>query len=385
MTFRPTFNEVKRTHTLLSKIEHYDASYLDYSRALETKNEKSNKIKESHDTEKKVTKTNKSKAKNAKHEDKIEEIESVNVKEKEESSSSDEEENFLENEIQGPEVNTTNDDFIQSLSSSHLKIFNDIYTACLTNNASKLEQLLSNSSENESINFENILNKRVNKENGFTLLHLVSQKGNSECIFHLLSHGANPSLPDLTKKCRLPYFLSLNKSTKDQYRRFMNDFPDKYNYALAQITSPLSADKFNEKLEKEREKKRNQRKLKKQREALQKSKEKQQEAELNERKRFLEMSDHQKRLLMEKNFVDTTPLTDAEKIRLNRCKMLDSKPASNNTASACNETLKVTNRCFSCGIDMAKIVPFEYLNFKFCSTKCLKTHRTQHEQSQKKK
>ena len=129
--------------------------------------------------------------------------------------------------------------------------------------------------------------------------------------------------------------------------------------------------------------------MKKQREALQKSKEKQQEAEMNERKRFLEMSDHQKRLLIEKNFVDTTPLTDAEKIRLSRCQMLDSKPASNNTASTStgtnNETLKVTNRCFSCAIDMAKIVPFEYLNFKFCSTQCLKTHRTQHEQSQKKK
>ena len=169
----------------------------------------------------------------------------------------------------------------------------------------------------------------------------------------------------------------------------MNDFPEKYDYALAQITSPLSADKLNDKLEKEREKKRIQRKQKKQRDALQKSKEKQLEAEMNERKRFLEMTDQQKRLLLEKNFVDTTPLTDAEKIRLSRCQMLDNKPVSNSATSSMpgsnTENLKVVNRCFSCGIDLSKIVPFEYLSYKFCSTQCLKNHRTQHEQSQKKK
>ena len=154
MTFRPTFNEVKRTHTLLSKLEHYDASYLEFSRTLESKSEKLNKNKESQETDKKVTKSSKTKTKNVKPH---EELDMLETKTKDESSSEDEEENELEKEMQGPEVNTTNDDFIQSLSSFHLKIFNDIYTACLTNNATKLEQLLTKSVENESVNFETLL------------------------------------------------------------------------------------------------------------------------------------------------------------------------------------------------------------------------------------
>ena len=232
-----------------------------------------------------------------------------------------------------------------------------------------------------------LLNKRLNKESGFTLLHLVGQKGNSECVWPLLLNGADPALPDLTKKCQLPYHASVNKSTRDQYRRFMHDFPDRYDYALAQITSPLSAHTLNDKLEKEKEKKRQQRKLKKQREAQQKSKEKQLEAEMNERKRFLEMSDAQKRSLLTKNFVDTTPLTDAEKIRQSRIQMMESKQAAVATSieTAPSASLKVVNRCYSCGVDMSKMVPFEYFSFKFCSTQCLKSHRTQNEQSQKKK
>ena len=260
-------------------------------------------------------------------------------------------------------------------------MFNDIYTACLTNNATKLEQLFSSPNDSK-INLEILLNKRLNKENGFTLLHLVSSKGNADCIWSLLMNGANPALPDLTKKCRLPYYVSINKQTRDQYRRFMNDYPDRYDYAIAQITSPLSADKLNDKHEKEREKKRNQRKLKKQRESQQKTLEKQKELEMNERKRFLELSDQQKRSLIEKNFVDTTPLTEAEKIRQSRCQMFDKQATA---AANVKETLKVVNRCYSCGLDLSNTTPFEYLTFKFCSTQCLRTHRLQHEQSLKKK
>ena len=362
-----------------------DASYIEYSRKLEVKSEKPQ------ETERKVNPKSaktKSKSKSSKQADVADlntDDELAKEKEAESSENNDEE---IEEEVErpGPEVNTTHDDFIQSLDSASLKKFNDIYTACFTNNPAKLEQLFNSQNEGQVSN-EVLLNKRLNKENGFTLLHLVSQKGNADCIWSLLSNGANPALPDLTKKCRLPYYVAINKQTKDQYRRFLNDFPDRYDYTAAQIIEPLRADKLNEKLEKEREKKRNQRKLKKQRENQQKSREKQEEIELNERKRFLELSDQQKRALIEKNFVDTTPLTDAEKIRQQRLQMFDKKATTESTASAtassiAKETLKVVNRCYSCGIDMSKITPFEYLSFKFCSTQCLRTHR---EQTQKKK
>ena len=77
-------------------------------------------------------------------------MDKVELKPNSESSSSDAEEQLGEclSEKPGPEVNTTNNDFIQSLSGSDLKIFNDIYTACLTNNATKLEQILTNAQVN---------------------------------------------------------------------------------------------------------------------------------------------------------------------------------------------------------------------------------------------
>lgn len=280
-----------------------------------------------------------------------------------------------EQEVQGPEVTANEDDFIQKLDSSTLKLFNEIYTACFTNNAAKLEQILNNfksqpnTESNNQISLEKLLNKRLNNVNGFTLLHLVGQKGNTECIWQLLLNGANPALPDLTKQRRLPYFVASNKQTRDQYRRFMNDFPDRFDYSAAKIASPLSVDKLNEKLEKEKERKRNQRKLKKQREALTKNKEKEIEAELAERKRFLELSDAEKRkLLVDRNFLNILPVSQKEE---NQAK----------TSSAPTpDKLKKISRCWFCGLDMSTSEPFEYFDYKFCSTKCLKSHRTQNEQ-----
>ena len=149
----------------------------------------------------------------------------------------------------------------------------------------------------------------------------------------------------------------------------MNDFPDRFDYSAAKIASPLSVDKLNEKLEKEKERKRNQRKLKKQREALTKNKEKEIEAELAERKRFLELSDAEKRkLLIDRNFLNILPVAQKEE---NQAK----------TSSAPTpDKLKKISRCWFCGLDMSTSEPFEYFDYKFCSTKCLKSHRTQNEQ-----
>jgi ankyrin repeat protein len=284
---------------------------------------------------------------------------------------------------------TTNDDFIQSLLGDHLKLFNEIYTACFTNNRSKLNQTLTDfiNSDQEKAEVEKrgqlverLLNKRLNKDNGFTLLHLTSQLGHFECIRELLLNGASPALADLTRQHRLPYFLSANKQTRDQYRLFVNDFPERYDYEAAKINDPLSVEKLAERAEKDKEKKRKKNKLKKQRDAQVKQKLTLQESELNERKKFLELTDQEKKkLILDRNFLNLLPL-DAKKT-----------PAVDNSAASesikqpespkySTEDFKVISRCWFCGVNNSSHVPFEYFDYKFCSMKCLKSHREQQQQ-----
>jgi response regulator RpfG family c-di-GMP phosphodiesterase len=183
-------------------------------------------------------------------------------------------------------------------------------------------------------------------------------------------NGADPARADLTKSARLPYCLAVNKQTRDQYRRFMNDYPNRYDYAAARIDSPLSEEKMLEKAEKEKEKKRAQRKLKRQRETQQKQEKNAISVELEERQRFLALSDQEKRLLaIDRNFLNVVPLREEA--------LPNSPPKFTNAIKLNCEQLKIISRCWQCGVDMSTHVPFEYFDYKFCSTKCLKTHRTQ--------
>lgn len=132
----------------------------------------------------------------------------------------------------------------------------------------------------------------------------------------------------------------------------MSDYPNRYDYAAAKISSALTA----EKSEKEKEKKKAQRKQKKKREAEKRrdmdATRRQQEAEEAERKLFQALSDQQKRqLIAGRNFFNALPLNDQ-------------KPA-----------IKIISRCWYCAKDMSTHVPFEYFDYKFCSTKCLTSHR----------
>ncbi len=294
---------------------------------------------------------------------------------------------------------TTNDDFIQSLQGEQLKLFNEIYTACLTNNRAKLRQTLNdfvNSSnepseiEKRSVLCESLLNKRLNKDNGFTLLHLTSQLGHSECIRDLMLMGANPALADLTRHGRLPYFLSANKQTRDQYRLFVNDFPARFDYEAAKINDPLSVEKLNERMEKDKEKKRKKNKLKKQREAQVKQKQNLEEMELNERKKFLELTDQEKKkLILDRNFLNLLPLSDVNK-KTNQSpsesKKTPEQPKETPVAPPqspkySTEDFKNISRCWFCGVNNSSYVPFEYFDYKFCSMKCLKSHREQQQKA----
>ncbi|XP_033762728.1 LOW QUALITY PROTEIN: ankyrin repeat and zinc finger domain-containing protein 1-like [Pecten maximus] len=181
-----------------------------------------------------------------------------------------------------------------------------------------------------------------------TLLHVAAKEGHKKVIKALLESGADPAIKD--KFGKTPYTSTSNKETRNEFRRFMAKFPLKYDYEAAQVPSPLTEEMETERRQKEAERKKIQKKAKQEKMKEKHAEEEVMKKEEREKVRFLSLSDREKRALAaEKRLVKQTV---AEGV-----------------------TTPVLSRCFQCGRDMTGKVPFEYCDYKFCTTKCLKEHR----------
>ncbi|XP_010156845.1 PREDICTED: ankyrin repeat and zinc finger domain-containing protein 1, partial [Eurypyga helias] len=147
-----------------------------------------------------------------------------------------------------------------------------------------------------------LLNQPVD-EHGSTLLHVAASAGEAEAVWLLLEAGSDPALRD--RQDRTPYCVSADKTTRNAFRKFMVDHPDKYDYSRAKVPGPLTQEMEAKKLEK----KRAQKAQRKQREQAQ----------------------------------STSALPHS--------------------------------RCWHCGESLLGRIPFHYLDFSFCTTACLQTHR----------
>jgi len=271
-----------------------------------------------------------------------------------------------------PAVAFESNEFIKYLQKNELEHFNNIYTACLTNEFEKLKKefssLTSTTQETQddcgsddtcnkltaTTLITKLLNIRMNKEKGYTLLHMASELGHADCVWLLLLYGSDPTIEDLTK------FQERKKNQKLKSKQRLNESKN------AQLKE---------------------------------------EQELEERRRFLALTDDQKRsLVIDKNFLNISPLdikknvnihmTKQQKERLliaeKREKFYQSKkltdPIENSTSKEASqemicqnnnekEFIRIIMRCWMCGLDMSTSIPFEYLDYKFCSSKCLKDHR----------
>ncbi|XP_022238619.1 ankyrin repeat and zinc finger domain-containing protein 1-like isoform X2 [Limulus polyphemus] len=192
-----------------------------------------------------------------------------------------------------------------------------------------------------------ILNEPIS-DTGSTLLHVAAKEGQREIVRLLMENGADPSTKD--KYGKTPYLMAKDKETRNEFRRFMGNFPEKYNYDMSQIPSPLNEEIEREKLAKLTEKKKEKRKARKEKIKEKKVAETRQKAEEEEKQRFLSLSDREKRAIA------------AE------------KRISEHLASV-GQPPPAFSRCFQCGVDISGKVPFEYNNCLFCSTSCVKTHR----------
>ncbi|XP_027947994.1 ankyrin repeat and zinc finger domain-containing protein 1 isoform X3 [Eumetopias jubatus] len=185
---------------------------------------------------------------------------------------------------------------------------------------------------------------------GFTLLHAAAAAGRGSVVRLLLEAGADPTVQD--SRARPPYTVAADRSTRNEFRRFMGKNPDAYDYSKAQVPGPLTP----EMEARQAMRKREQKAARRQRDGRQ-QKRWEQEEEHQEARRFVALSDREKRALA------------AER----RLAAQLGAPTSQAPGSAAISG----PRCWSCGTSLQGLTPFHYLDFSFCSTRCLRDHRCQ--------
>ncbi|CAJ1079249.1 ankyrin repeat and zinc finger domain-containing protein 1 isoform X2 [Xyrichtys novacula] len=188
-----------------------------------------------------------------------------------------------------------------------------------------------------------LLNKPVDSS-GFTLLHVASAAAQKAVVRLLLDAGADPACR--TNKGQTPYTVAPDKDTRNVFRKYMGENPDKYDYTKAQVPGPLTAEIES----KQSEKKKAHKALKKQREKEQKEEKRKQELEAEEKKKFASLSDREKRALAAERRL-------AEQVAASRASISNVK------------------RCWMCGESLLGKIPFEYLEYSFCTPRCVQTHR----------
>jgi len=133
----------------------------------------------------------------------------------------------------------------------------------------------------------------------------------------------------------------------------MEKNPDAYDYSRAQVPGPLTP----EMEARQAMRKREQKAARRQREERQRKQWEQEEKEHQEQQRFAALSDREKRAL-------------AAERRL--AAQLGAPPPQTPGSAALSGP-----RCWSCGTSLQGLTPFHYLDFSFCSTRCLRDHRCQ--------
>lgn len=177
-----------------------------------------------------------------------------------------------------------------------------------------------------------------------TLLHIASERGHLKLVQRLLQAGASPTFPN--HKQQYPYNLCKNKETKEAFRLFRHEFPDKYDYNLGQVAPSLCPEDLERQRTAERERRRQTKKRRNEKQRSDQDRTRREQEEEEERRTFLALTDSEKRKLAVNVHFETQK---ADELHLGRCWQCAQKISDD---------------------------PFTYFDYKFCSTSCLKLHRS---------
>ncbi|KAK6315514.1 hypothetical protein J4Q44_G00150430 [Coregonus suidteri] len=190
-----------------------------------------------------------------------------------------------------------------------------LYTACKTGDLDTLISLLpvrrgeqgggkeEDQGDQDALSPLALLNQPIDSS-GFTLLHVASAAGQKGVAQMLMDAGSNPACKD--KKGQTPYIVAPDKDTRNMFRKYMADHPDKYNYSKAQVPGPLTAE-------------------------LESNRPREESTGCRE-----EVADHK---------------------------------------ASTGGDLSNSRRCWQCGESLVGKVPFQYLDFSFCTPRCVQEHR----------
>ncbi|XP_054441609.1 tRNA endonuclease ANKZF1 isoform X2 [Pteronotus mesoamericanus] len=230
--------------------------------------------------------------------------------------------------------------------SGHSELWDMLLAACRAGEVGMLKTWLAASPMDPEV--LSLLNAPLGSS-GFTLLHAAAAAGRGSVVRLLLEAGADPTVQD--SRTRPPYSVAADKSTRNEFRRFMEKNPDAYDYSKAQVPGPLTP----EMEARQAMRKREQKAARRQREEQQRKQQEQEKQEQEEQRRFAALSDREKRAL-------------AAERRL-------AAQLGAPTPQIPDSAIINARRCWSCGTSLQGLTPFHYLDFSFCSTRCLQDHR----------
>jgi hypothetical protein len=150
---------------------------------------------------------------------------------------------------------------------THLQIEPEIVKSNLTSEQEKIIDFIKNgrlAQLKHVLTPENVMDV-LSDHDGISYIHLASSFGEADIVEYLLNRGADITLRGIKGNSR-PYDMSLNKETRDVYRRFMATHPLKCDYKLSNIPGPLTPEMEEQQKERDRVKRKKEKEKKKKRE-----------------------------------------------------------------------------------------------------------------------
>ncbi|GJP43318.1 hypothetical protein CLOM_g2795 [Closterium sp. NIES-68] len=216
---------------------------------------------------------------------------------------------------------------------------------------------------------------------GKTELHVAAAAGNHAEVTRLLQEGCDPTARD--GRGRVPYVVAANRATRDAFRRFMAGREAQWDWHAAQVPSALT-----EELQASQAAARGR--------AEKDAKKKAKEKERRQRKKQEERERKQQALLQSAHAAPSpSPASPADQLhamtelrarerevraaaaerRLQQL-CLSSAPGATVEAAAPSATHAGGSGCDGCGVSLAGKTPFFRLTYKYCSTACVRAHKT---------